>query len=180
MSNQAPPKSSLKIVLAAVVILGTVAWLAFTGVRDNKSYYVTITELQGMGNKAYTRHLRVAGNVAPGSIRRVGTNADFTLLEQGRTLRVDYKGAEPPPDTFKDDAPGAGCWDLWARWCVPCHAIASEVRVEVCSGRCEEGRRYDCDFRGSLAFRCLRRRGASGLGCVEGFGIFASLRVTSV
>ena len=104
MSNQAAPKSSLKIVIATVVILGTVAWLAFTGVRDNKSYYVTISELQGMGGKAYTRHLRVAGNVAPGSIHRVGTNADFTLLEQGKTLRVDYKGTEPPPDTFKDDA----------------------------------------------------------------------------
>jgi len=81
-----------------------VGWLAFTGVRDNKSYYVTITELQGMGNKAYTRHLRVAGNVAPGSIHRVGTSANFTLLEQGRTLPVVYQGSEPPPDTFKDDA----------------------------------------------------------------------------
>ena len=103
-SRQAPAKGSLNIVLAALVILGTVSWLAYTGVRDNKSYYVTISELQGMGNKAYTRHLRVAGNVAPGSIHRVGTNADFTLLEQGKLLRVDYKGAEPPPDTFKDDA----------------------------------------------------------------------------
>lgn len=97
-------KGSLKIVLATVVILGTVAWLAFTGVRDNKSYYVTISELQGMGSKSYTRHLRVAGNVAPGSIHRVGTNAEFTLLEQGKVLRVNYKGTEPPPDTFKDDA----------------------------------------------------------------------------
>ena len=104
MSSQAAPKSSLKIVIATVVILATVAWLAFTGVRDNKSYYVTISELEGMGGKAYTRHLRVAGNVAPGSIHRVGTNADFTLLEQGKVLRVDYKGTEPPPDTFKDDA----------------------------------------------------------------------------
>jgi len=104
MKPQAPAKSSLQIILATAVILGTVAWLAVTGVRDNKSYYVTISELQGMGGKAYTRHLRVAGNVAPGSIHRVGTNADFTLLEQGKVLKVDYKGAEPPPDTFKDDA----------------------------------------------------------------------------
>ena len=99
-----PQKSPLKIIIATVIILATVAYLAFTGVRDNKSYYVTIGELQGMGNKAYVRHLRVAGNVAPGSIHRVGTNASFELLEQGRTLRVDYQGAEPPPDTFKDDA----------------------------------------------------------------------------
>ncbi|HTH53137.1 MAG TPA: cytochrome c maturation protein CcmE [Edaphobacter sp.] len=98
------PKSPLKIIVATVLILGTVAYLAVTGVRDNKSYYVTISELQGMGNKAYTRHLRVAGNVAPGSIERSGTNATFSLLEQGHTLRVVYKGSEPPPDTFKDDA----------------------------------------------------------------------------
>jgi len=97
-------KSPIKIILAAVVILATVAYLALTGVRDNKSYYVTIGELHAMGNKAYVRHLRVAGNVAPGSIHRVGTYVDFSLLEQGRKLDVSYKGIEPPPDTFKDDA----------------------------------------------------------------------------
>jgi len=94
----------LKIIAATVVILATVAWLAITGVNENKSYYVTISELSAMGTKAYTRHLRVAGNVAPGSIHRNGTNATFALLEQGRTLNVVYQGTEPPPDTFKDDA----------------------------------------------------------------------------
>jgi cytochrome c-type biogenesis protein CcmE len=102
MSTQ--PKSSAKIIVAAVIIVATMAYLAFTGVRDNKSYYVTIGELQAMGNKAYVRHLRVAGNVAPGSIHRSGTYVDFSLLEQNRTLKVSYKGVEPPPDTFKDDA----------------------------------------------------------------------------
>ena len=97
-------KSPLKIIVATVIVLATVAYLAVTGVRDNKSYYVTIGELQGMGDKAYVRHLRVAGNVAPGSIERAGTNATFTLLEQGKTLKVAYRGTEPPPDTFKDDA----------------------------------------------------------------------------
>ncbi|WP_433972371.1 cytochrome c maturation protein CcmE [Tunturiibacter lichenicola] len=97
-------KSPIKIIAAAVIILATVAYLSFTGGRDNKSYYVTIGELQGMGNKAYVRHLRVAGNVAPGSIHRVGTNATFDLIEQGRKLSVAYQGSEPPPDTFKDDA----------------------------------------------------------------------------
>jgi cytochrome c-type biogenesis protein CcmE len=104
MSTTDQKKSPLKIIAASIIILATVAYLAFTGVRDNKSYYVTISELQGMGDKAYVRHLRVAGNVAPGSIERSGTNASFTLLEQGKTLRVAYRGTEPPPDTFKDDA----------------------------------------------------------------------------
>jgi cytochrome c-type biogenesis protein CcmE len=97
-------RNPIKFIVAAVLIVGVVVWLAFSAAGDNKSYYVTITELQGMGQKAYTRHLRVAGNVQPGSISHVGTTATFTLLEQGKTLRVNYQGTEPPPDTFKDDA----------------------------------------------------------------------------
>jgi cytochrome c-type biogenesis protein CcmE len=96
--------ASIKIIAAAVLILGTVSWLAYTGVRDTKSYYCTISELNAMGKKAYTRNLRVAGNVQPGSIQRSGTNARFVLLEQGNALQVNYQGSEPPPDTFKDDA----------------------------------------------------------------------------
>ena len=100
MQNSKPTK----FIVAGLLIVGVVAWLAISAASESKSYYVTITELQGMGNKAYTRHLRVAGNVQPGSINHVGTSATFTLIEQGKTLRVAYQGTEPPPDTFKDDA----------------------------------------------------------------------------
>jgi cytochrome c-type biogenesis protein CcmE len=93
---------TLKIAIASVIILGTIIYLAVSGIQADKSYYVTIGELNAMGNKAYTRHLRVAGDVAPHSIQRNGTNASFVLLEQGRTLQVSYQGIEPPPDTFKD------------------------------------------------------------------------------
>lgn len=105
-AQRSTPLSStpLKFVVAGAIIVATIAWLAFSGVRQSKSYYVTIGELRGLGDQAYTRNLRVAGNVQPGSINRVGTNANFTLVELGKTLRVTYQGAEPPPDTFKDDA----------------------------------------------------------------------------
>ncbi|HYK38153.1 cytochrome c maturation protein CcmE [Alloacidobacterium sp.] len=93
-----------RIGIAIVVILGAIIYLAISGVQANKSYYVTIQELQGMGNKAYTRHLRVAGNVQPGSIQHKGSDADFVLVENDRTLHVSYNGDEPPPDTFKDNA----------------------------------------------------------------------------
>lgn len=97
-------KQGTRIGIAIVVILGTIIYLAISGVQANKSYYVTIQELQGMGNKAYTRHLRVAGNVQPGSIQHKGSDADFVLVENTHTLRVSYKGDEPPPDTFKDNS----------------------------------------------------------------------------
>lgn len=96
--------SIVKFIIAGVVVVATVAWLAVSASGNAKSYYVTIAELQGMGNKAYKVNLRVAGNVEPGSITRFGPNANFTLIEKDKTLRVRYEGAEPPPDEFKDDA----------------------------------------------------------------------------
>lgn len=96
--------SPLKFVIAGAVVVAVIVWLAVSAGTQAKSYYVTIAELQQMGPKAYTRHLRVAGNVKPGTIERVGTSANFTLIELDKTLRVQYQGAEPPPDTFKDDA----------------------------------------------------------------------------
>lgn len=96
-----------RIGIAVVVVLAVISWLAITGVRSNKSYYVTIHELQAMGPKVYTRHLRVAGSVEPGSIQRDGTHMNFVLVEKTKTtdmLHVSYTGQDPPPDTFKDNA----------------------------------------------------------------------------
>ena len=96
--------ASLRITAAVVVVLTVITYLAVTGVQANKSYYVTINELQGMGQKAYTRHLRVAGNVQPGSIAHRGAAANFVLVENDKHLPVEYAGVEPPPDTFKDNS----------------------------------------------------------------------------
>lgn len=90
--------------IAISVILLTLGYLAYTGVQESKSYYVTIAELRGMGEEAHTKRLRVAGDVVPGSIKRMGTTVEFQLREEKHTLPVIYKGTEAPPDTFKDDS----------------------------------------------------------------------------
>lgn len=93
-----------RIAAAVVIVLAVIVYLAITGVRANKSYYVTIQQLQAMGPKAYTRHLRVAGVVLAGSIHRSGTDASFVLKENKDLLHVSYMGEDPPPDTFKDNS----------------------------------------------------------------------------
>jgi cytochrome c-type biogenesis protein CcmE len=104
---------SLRIGLAVAVVVGTIGWLAWSGMGSAKSYYVKIPELMAMGDKAYHSQLRLEGFVQPGSIEQNGTHVSFVLNEyeshtpqaaHGRTMRVVYKGSEPPPDTFKDDA----------------------------------------------------------------------------
>jgi cytochrome c-type biogenesis protein CcmE len=105
--------NTFRITIAVVIILGTIGWLAYSGYGAGKSYYVTISELVSMGDKAYHSNLRVEGFVQPGSIDQNGTHVDFVLNEfeshspkasSGRLLKVSYKGSEPPPDTFKDDS----------------------------------------------------------------------------
>jgi cytochrome c-type biogenesis protein CcmE len=106
----AETKKFARFGIAIALIVLSLGYLAYTGVQESKSYYVTIAELGTMGNNAYTRHLRVGGSVQPGSIHQMGTNADFMLTEkdpktgEAHTLKVNYKGTQPPPDTFKDDA----------------------------------------------------------------------------
>ena len=47
----------LKFGGAVAVILVSMGFLAYTGVQESKSYYVTIKELRGMGDGAYTKRL---------------------------------------------------------------------------------------------------------------------------
>jgi cytochrome c-type biogenesis protein CcmE len=107
------PGNVLRIGIAAVIIVGTIAWLAFSGYGANKSYFVTIAQLSDMGDKAYHNQIRVEGFVVPGSIETNGPHVTFTINEfeshspkalTGRLLKVTYAGSEPPPDTFKDDS----------------------------------------------------------------------------
>ena len=104
----------IRIGVASVIILGTVGYLAMSGAANSKSYYVTVAEMQSMGDKAYKTNLRVEGYVKPQTIQASGTNVSFVLDEfeshnpkatpTQRAIRVSYQGSEPPPDTFKGDA----------------------------------------------------------------------------
>lgn len=90
--------------LVIAVILISLGYLAYTGVQESKSYYVTIKELKTMDDSAYKKRLRVAGTVLPGSIKRTGSRVEFMLQEEDKTLAVVYTGTEAPPDTFKDSS----------------------------------------------------------------------------
>lgn len=93
-----------KFAALIVVIVGTLVWLAAGGINETKTYYKTIEELNQMGENALGKRLRVAGDVASGSIVRNGREVRFLLVQNDRTLRVIYDGVDPLPDTFRDGA----------------------------------------------------------------------------
>jgi cytochrome c-type biogenesis protein CcmE len=108
-----------KFAALVVVIVGTLIWLATAGIKDNQTYYKTIAELNKMGDQAYSKRLRVGGDISPGSIVRTASTVQFvlvqetppTLLAPGKgptaraiklNLHVVYDGSDPLPDTFRD------------------------------------------------------------------------------
>lgn len=93
-----------KFATLIVIIVGTLLWLATAGIKENQTYYKTISELGHMGNEAYTKRLRVAGDIEPGTILRKGNIVEFTLIQEKLNLKVSYDGIDPLPDTFRDGA----------------------------------------------------------------------------
>jgi cytochrome c-type biogenesis protein CcmE len=87
-----------------VLIAGSLLWLAVGGVKETKTYYKTIPELQQMGVAARNGRVRVGGDVQPGSIVKSGSQVAFVLHQGATTLNVVYTGMDPLPDTFKDNS----------------------------------------------------------------------------
>jgi cytochrome c-type biogenesis protein CcmE len=48
--------------------------------------------------------MRLAGTVAPGSIKHLPGRIEFVLEEEGKILPVSYVGSDPLPDTFVDNS----------------------------------------------------------------------------
>jgi cytochrome c-type biogenesis protein CcmE len=84
------------------VIVVALAFLAWLGYGESKTYYHTIAEYQALSGSAKNHRMRLAGTVEPGSIRHSNGRVNFVLEEQGKTLSVSYIGSDPLPDTFVD------------------------------------------------------------------------------
>jgi cytochrome c-type biogenesis protein CcmE len=103
-------KTYAKFGALVMVIVGVLGWLTLGGISESKTYFKTISELNQMGDQAHVKRVRVDGYVVPGSIKR-GAQTSFIIHQDPNnrsqdpiTLRVVYKGIDPLPDTFKDDA----------------------------------------------------------------------------
>jgi cytochrome c-type biogenesis protein CcmE len=101
-------KKQMRFAVGIGVILAAIAYFAVTGYNEGKAYYKTIAEVAAMGPEAQTKRLRVAGLVKEGTIQRDGRHLSFVLAQDVVTMqhsmRVNYVGTQPIPDTFKDRA----------------------------------------------------------------------------
>jgi cytochrome c-type biogenesis protein CcmE len=99
-------RKQLKFVVGSMVIILTLAYLAYSGYQDSKSYFQTVPELYAMKDAAYGVRTQVSGAVVAGSIARStdGKVVDFVIGQQPQTLKIRYVGKDPLPDTLIDRA----------------------------------------------------------------------------
>ncbi len=89
--------------IGALLVVAALAYLAISGADRNTVPYMTISEVISDPQKASTQGVRMAGNVAPGSIDvRQAREVWFTMIGEGQSLSVCYLGVVP--DTFKEGA----------------------------------------------------------------------------
>lgn len=93
----------IKIVVGGVIILLAVAYLIVAALPSGTAYYITVSELADMGERAQTQQTRVSGNVVPGSIVRGAETQDvrFQVEDESGRLTVVYSGVVP--DIFADN-----------------------------------------------------------------------------
>ena len=95
-------RKKLRIALGIAGIVAALIFFAVSGFQEGKAYYITLEELNEMGDDAQEKRLKVAGRVAAGSIKGTGLSMSFILEQNEVTLPVRYTGSSPVPDTFKD------------------------------------------------------------------------------
>ncbi len=103
MTLEQPAPSSRSrwgLLLAVAIVVGAIAWLAFSGIGSALVYYRTPTELQALGEEAIGSSMRLGGLVEPGSLscdegRVAFTMTDGTTQVQVRSARGRRRAALP-------------------------------------------------------------------------------------
>jgi cytochrome c-type biogenesis protein CcmE len=150
----------VKFGILTVLIVGSLVWLAIGGVKDTKTYYKTIPELQQMGKAAEGQRLRVGGDIQPGSIVKNGAQTFFVLQQGAQTLNVVYSGADPLPDTFRDNAQALADGRLGANGVFEAHKIQAKCASKYEAKPAQRGLSHDAPAPskiGSLAGRPAER-----------------------
>ena len=95
-----------KFVAGIAVMLATVGFLVWTAVDQTKMYMITVSEFLGAGDAYANSTVRIAGKVAPGSMKWSAETREleFTVIDmagQPGEVRVHYTGLLP--DMFAED-----------------------------------------------------------------------------
>ncbi len=88
------------LLLGVVIVVGVIAYVAFSSVGNALVYYVTPTELLARGDTATGETVRLGGLVKPGSIQ--GEAPDLTFVLTDGTTEVRVHSSTTPTRSFRE------------------------------------------------------------------------------
>jgi cytochrome c-type biogenesis protein CcmE len=98
MTLEQPAPSSRSrwgLLLAVALVVGAIAWLAFSGIGNALVYYRTPTELRALGEDAIGTSMRLGGVVEPDSLSCDEGSVAFTMTDG--TTQVEVRSARGAP-----------------------------------------------------------------------------------
>ena len=99
--------ATVKLVVAGAMALFAVGYLMFSATQTSAVYYLTISEMEALGDGAASQQVRIGGIVVPDSIERNGTTLRFRIvdaepdtppevaLRSQKSLPIVYRGVAP-------------------------------------------------------------------------------------
>jgi cytochrome c-type biogenesis protein CcmE len=95
-------RTSLRLVLITFVVIGSVAWLILSGVKQTGLQYLSVTELAQLTAPPKSGGFRLDGKVAAGTIRydQKAPRLSFAMTDGKESIGVVYDGLMP--DAFGD------------------------------------------------------------------------------
>ncbi len=94
-------KRRIRLISIALIVMGIVSYLVFTGMQDSMAYYLTISELASQSSQMAERGLRIGGRVREGSLvwEPKTLQLEFMITDEEASMPVVYQGVLP--DSFK-------------------------------------------------------------------------------
>ena len=95
-------RTSLRLILITVLVIGSVAWLILSGVKQTGLHYMSVTELAQLEAPPKAGGFRLDGKVAAGTIQydQKAPRLTFAMTDGAESIGVVYDGLMP--DAFGD------------------------------------------------------------------------------
>jgi cytochrome c-type biogenesis protein CcmE len=87
--------SKRRVILACVVIAGSLGWVAAKGLTGSLVYYRTPSEVLRLGDHGVGEPMRLGGYVVPGSVRHQGAALRFVVSDGTSRMTVVASGGVP-------------------------------------------------------------------------------------
>lgn len=91
-----------RFLIGGLVLLAALGLMIYSAMASNSEYYLTVSEVYALGEKAQQSPVKVGGKVVEGSILwdRSSNSVRFAIADdKGKTLPVTYTGVVP--DSFQ-------------------------------------------------------------------------------